>query len=236
MASAKRLIISCEHGGNRVPAQYVRLFEGSRRVLESHRGYDPGSLELGKAFARRFRAPLIVSNVTRLLVEVNRSIGHRSLFSEFSKGLDAEERQLVLQQHYFAHRDRVEGEIAEGFGAGDTVIHLSMHTFTPELRGSVRGADVGLLYDPQRKIEQRLCEKWRRAIVDRRPDLRVRRNYPYLGKADGFTTYLRRQFAAAKYAGIELEVNQLWPKKTAGEWRRLIADIAESFSGILRDG
>jgi hypothetical protein len=36
----------------------------------------------------------------------------------------------------------------------------------------------------------------------------VRRNYPYRGTADGFTTYLRRQFSARKYLGIELEVNQ----------------------------
>jgi len=35
----------------------------------------------------------------------------------------------------------------------------------------------------------------------------VRFNYPYLGKADGFTTYLRKQFPA-NYMGIELEVNQ----------------------------
>lgn len=32
-------------------------------------------------------------------------------------------------------------------------------------------------------------------------------NYPYLGKSDGFTTSLRKQFPF-QYIGIELEINQ----------------------------
>jgi hypothetical protein len=35
----------------------------------------------------------------------------------------------------------------------------------------------------------------------------VRFNYPYLGKADGFTTFMRKQFPK-NYIGIEIEVNQ----------------------------
>ncbi len=36
------IVITCEHGGNRVPKLYRELFHGQRRLLESHRGYDPG--------------------------------------------------------------------------------------------------------------------------------------------------------------------------------------------------
>lgn len=39
------------------------------------------------------------------------------------------------------------------------------------------------------------------------PQLNVRFNYTYLGKPDGFTTYLRKQFDK-DYLGVELEVNQ----------------------------
>ena len=44
-------IITCEHGGNRIPAPYRRLFRGQRALLDSHRGYDPGSLVMAKALA-----------------------------------------------------------------------------------------------------------------------------------------------------------------------------------------
>jgi len=34
-------IITCEHGSNRIPAPYRRLFRGQAALLDSHRGYDP---------------------------------------------------------------------------------------------------------------------------------------------------------------------------------------------------
>jgi predicted N-formylglutamate amidohydrolase len=44
-------IITCEHGGNRVPAPYRPLFRGQQALLDSHRGYDPGSLVMARARA-----------------------------------------------------------------------------------------------------------------------------------------------------------------------------------------
>ncbi len=89
------------------------------------------------------------------------------------------------------------------------MIHISSHSFTPELNGKVRRADVGLLYDPGRRGEAELCARWKAvARGNRAPELRVRRNYPYAGKGDGLTSHLRRRFPRGAYVGIELEVNQ----------------------------
>ena len=88
------------------------------------------------------------------------------------------------------------------------MIHISSHSFTPELYGRVRQADVGLLYDPGRRGEAKLCAQWKESLARMAPDLRVRRNYPYAGKGDGLTSYLRQQFRPTAYVGIELEVNQ----------------------------
>ena len=38
------LVITCEHGGNRIPAPYRTCFAAVRRLPDSHRGYDPGAL------------------------------------------------------------------------------------------------------------------------------------------------------------------------------------------------
>lgn len=225
-----RLLLTCEHGGNRVPRRFSALFVDAGAALESHRGYDPGSLELGKLLSRRLKAPLFYATVTRLLVELNRSLGHRALFSEFTASLDHAARQELLHRYYLPYRRQVEDWIGEAVARGEAVLHVSVHTFTPKLHGQVRRADVGLLYDPARPWEKRLCRQWQTALEDIRRDLRVRRNYPYLGKADGFTTHLRRRFAADCYAGIELEVNQLWPRKPAAEWRGLQRSLAESLA------
>ena len=106
------------------------------------------------------------------------------------------------------------------------MLHLSIHSFTPVLHGQTRNADIGLLYDPGRAGERRLAVAWQKALRKRVPSLRVRRNYPYLGKADGFTTHLRRRFPRA-YLGLELEVNQALAG--TAQWRPLCSHIMASF-------
>ena len=227
-----QLILTCEHAGNRVPASYAPLFCAAGEALTSHRGWDPGSLAMAKAFQRRFAAPLFCSTVTRLLVDLNRSLGHRRLFSEFTAGLDDRAKHTLLQRHYYPHRNRVESWIGKQLQEdGLAVLHLSLHTFAATLNGQSRNADAGLLYDPSREEEKSLCNRWCQAFKNLRPELRMRRNYPYLGKADGLTTYLRRRFPD-KYAGIELEVNQLWIEQQAADRHRFQRDLAESLAAV----
>jgi predicted N-formylglutamate amidohydrolase len=215
-----------------VPAAYRSLFLDAESVLQSHRGWDPGALALAKTFQRRLSAPLVSTHVTRLLVEPNRSVGHRQLFSEFTAALDEAAKRRILARYYHRHRERVETWIARRVAEGIRVLHLSLHTFTPQLDGQFRKADVGLLYDPQRHWEKTLCHQWRGEIKRLVPDLSVRRNYPYLGAADGFTTHLRRRFPRERYAGIELEVNQRWVAEPAA-WQRLRSHLAESTLSLV---
>lgn len=226
------ILVTCEHGGNRVPAEYARLFRGSRRLLATHRASDAGALEFARAMARRLDAPLVFSATTRLLVDLNRSLGHRRLFSEFTRELNADTKAAILAQHYTPYRQQVEGLVAKGVKRGERVLHLSVHSFTPELDGEVRNADVGLLYDPARKAERQFCRAWHAAIAAVRPDLRVRCNYPYRGVSDGLVTSLRRRFGARHYTGLELEVNQRWPSGDAREWRSLQHDLMETFCRV----
>jgi predicted N-formylglutamate amidohydrolase len=205
-------------------------------LLASHRGYDPGALELARTCARRLKAPLHFVTVTRLLVELNRSLRHPSLFSVATRSLSAIERESLLAKHYHPFRNRVAAAAAEAIERGARVIHISFHTFTPNLDGDIRRADIGLLYDPRRAGETEFCTLLKSAINARRPDLIVRKNYPYTGKSDGFTTALRKKWDADTYLGIELEVNQRWPFGDRPTWRRLQRDltgaIAESITGF----
>jgi predicted N-formylglutamate amidohydrolase len=107
-----------------------------------------------------------------------------------------------------------------------------VHSFTPRLDGRVRTADVGLLYDPARADELRFCRDWKAALRACDPTLRVRRNYPFLGKADGLVTHLRDTFPRRKYLGIELEVNQA-RLAAPGASRQLARLIAESLVAVL---
>jgi predicted N-formylglutamate amidohydrolase len=228
------VIVTCEHGGNRVPAAFARLFRPHRELLQSHRGHDPGALDLARACARRLGAPLHFATITRLLIELNRSSTHRALFSSITKSLPPDVRASLVEKHYLPYRREVTADMARAIAAGHRAVHFSMHTFTPVLDGVERRADVGLLYDPRRAGEVALCAALRRVLLSLRPDLIVRMNYPYQGKADGFTTALRKSWRAAAYVGIEIEINQKWPLGARGAWRRLVRDVSQAIETVVR--
>ena len=108
---------------------------------------------------------------------------------------------------YRPHRDRVASAVAAAVARFGRCIQIGVHTFTPVLAGVERTADVAVLYDPAREWERRLAGEWLASIRDVE-DWRLRRNSPYLGKADGLTTTLRGLHPDRVYAGLELEVNQ----------------------------
>jgi predicted N-formylglutamate amidohydrolase len=170
---------------------------------------------------------LFATSASRLLVEVNRSLHHRNLFSEFSRGLSNVERQVILSSYYLPYRQAVEDEIRTAIDNRKTILHLSLHSFTPTLAGVARNAEIGLLYDSRREREALFCRELRRKLLTHVPGWRIRRNYPYLGRADGFTTHLRRLFRADHYLGIELEVNQrlMSPDRQKATIGRLVAAL-----------
>jgi predicted N-formylglutamate amidohydrolase len=188
-----------------VPQQYTHLFKAADEILTSHRGWDPGAIEIANYLSAKLSAPLFKCDTTRLLIEPNRSLHSDSLFSEYSQTLNSSEREEVLQQFYLPHRSSVERLIGM---SGKKILHLSIHTFTPVWNGTVREVDIGLLFDPNRKNESIFCEAYSKEICERLPELRTMFNEPYKGTDDGFTTYLRTKFDDDNYLGIEIEVNQ----------------------------
>jgi predicted N-formylglutamate amidohydrolase len=226
-----RFIITCEHGGNKIPTPYRRLFRQHRALLDSHRGYDPGSLVMATALADACRAPLVASTTSRLLIDLNRSIGHPQLFSAATRGAPTETRAQIIEHHYQPYRAQVERLVRQAVSGGHRVIHISSHSFTPELDGKVRSADVGLLYDPGRRGEAQMCARWKESLGTSAPELRVRRNYPYAGKGDGLTSHLRSRFAQRDYVGIELEINQSVVLAAGRHWaalRRVVIDSLQT--------
>lgn len=199
------LIFTCEHAGNAVPTAYSHFFEGRSDVLQSHRGWDPGALEVARYLSGQLAAPLWICETTRLLVEPNRSLHHHALFSEYVQHLNEDERLRILQEYYHPHRSSVEDLIQR---ASETTLHLAIHTFTPVLNDVVRTVDVGLLFDPSRGSEVTFCKRYAEALAPQLPGLVIQYNEPYKGIDDGFPTYLRTIFNDTKYAGIEIELNQ----------------------------
>ncbi len=229
--SDKSLLLTCEHGGNRIPRAYARLFWDAEDMLASHRGWDPGALALARFLARTLERPLLAVTWSRLFVEANRAPTNRRIWSQFTKGLPKEERERILARWWRPHRQAVEDAVTAGTARGRRVVHVAVHSFAPKLDGEVRNADIGLLYDSRRKREAALCRRWAAILRRLDPALRIRCNYPYAGAADGLTTWLRRRHPQTRYLGIELEINQALVEVPG--WRRTEERIAESLRELL---
>jgi predicted N-formylglutamate amidohydrolase len=141
------------------------------------------------------------------LIEVNRSLQHSQLFSSISKSFSEQQKRELIEEYYRPYREEIQKKIYTYVKQGESVLHLSVHSFTPILNGDTRNTEVGLLYDPRRSEEKKWAMHFKKNLYAHLSNQRIRMNYPYLGKADGFTTSLRHQFQE-RYIGIELELNQ----------------------------
>ncbi len=202
------LVISCEHAVNTVPDEYRSLFAPYQALLNTHRGIDFGSGAIAAAFAKFFDCDYIQARSTRLLIDFNRSLHHPSCFSEITKPLSKQEKEILIKDFYLPFRQQVENCISKHIKKGKQVLHLSIHSFTPNFNKVERKVDLGLLYDPKRAAEKILAREWQQQIKQLDKNLRVRLNSPYRGIADGFPTVLRKEIAESEYIGLEIESNQ----------------------------
>ncbi len=221
-------LVSCEHAVNHVPRPWKHLFANHEEVLASHRAYDPGTLELARLLAETLEAPCFEAQMTRLLIDHNRSPQNRFLWSEFSCGLTRKGKIDLLNDYYLPFRSTVRQWIEKQRENGLTVVHLSVHSFTPVLEGRVRRADIGLLYDPKRVAEKEFARSWKKHLFELAPDLRVRLNYPYRGVSDGHQKTYRLQYSSIDYLALELEVNQALVSENDTRWNSIQNLLAES--------
>jgi predicted N-formylglutamate amidohydrolase len=207
------LLVTCEHAGNAVGSR-AAAFRGQPDVLRTHRAWDPGAAVLARELAAACHAPLHEGQFTRLLIDLNRRENSKAVFSSYTP-LDARGQLLEF------HRNWRAAVLADALRLSrrGRLLHVSCHSFTPEMHGEVRNAEIGLLYDPRRALEKRTADAWHAALREALPGARVRRNYPYKGISDGVTSWLRRELPATRYAGFELELNQSFAAKPAREWK-----------------
>lgn len=144
-----------------------------------------------------------------MLIEVNRSLYHPQIFSEYTDTLLDDEKQELIRTLYLPYREAVENDILRMLETTQQPVHhLSIHSFTPVWEGVERAVDIGLLFDPDRLAETRFCQHYKRSLQRSLPTFSIRFNEPYQGVDDGFTTYLRTRFSDDQYSGVEIEINQ----------------------------
>lgn len=200
-------VFTCEHASNHIPKSFHHQINQS--ILQTHNAYDLGASDMSMLFSQYFNQPVITGDISRLIVDLNRSIYRNKCFSDYTQTLTPAKKEVLLSQYYHPFREKTQQLIQEILNKQNHfVLHLSIHSFTPVLNNEIRKNDIGILYDPKRKNEKIFSHTLSNQIKNHSENsLSVRMNYPYLGTADGHTTALRK-ILTEKYIGIELEVNQ----------------------------
>lgn len=225
-----RIVLSCEHAAEHVPREWLHVLGSDVRWLGTHRAFDPGAADLARFLARRLRAPLQLAPVSRLLVDPNRDEHHEQVFGPAVRGCDARTKEALLQRYHRPYRDAVRARLRQQLAelpAGGRLLHLSVHSFTPRLRGVTRACELGIMYDPARSEEARLAEQWRKHWGELDSRLRVRRNYPYVGKSIYFQPRLRATLRDRRYLALQIEVSQKLPRRQPERWARFQEGMLE---------
>jgi predicted N-formylglutamate amidohydrolase len=218
--SFDQIVLSCEHASKAVPKKFEHLLP-SKWLLDTHQGWDIGALELARTLAKSSGAALHAARWTRLLVDLNRDEGQRNLHGPAIRKLTDAQKIALVEQIHRPYREQVYQQVQAHLQQELTVLHLSVHSFTPRLRGQVRPLELGIMYDPARPAEQALAEQWQRQLAIREPRLRVLLNQPYHGADPYFQSYLRRHLRSTKYLGLQIEINQKLPRQQPKRWLRL---------------
>lgn len=202
------VVITCEHAGNTIPPAFQHHFAAAKEVLSTHRGWDMGALSIAQYLAQDLQVPLFFEHTSRLLIEMNRSLDHPALFSEYTQAFDKADQLQLIEELYLPYRQQVISSLKSIIDNHQTVLHLSIHTFTPVLGQEIRKTGIGLLFDPERTQEVIFCKSLQKSLQQSLSRMQIDFNSPYQGIDDGFTTFLRKEFSANQYCGIEIEVNQ----------------------------
>lgn len=206
------IVFSCEHAVDTIPSAYQAYFKEHQALLKSHRGIDFGAAAIAESLHQALGYPLHSATTSRFLIDCNRTLYLPGCFSEASLPMPEQVKQQLIDNYYTPYRHAVITLIQENISQGYQVLHLSIHSFTASLEGVMRQGDIGLLYDPKRPSEKNLVYRWQRLLKSHAQEWRTRLNYPYQGRADGFTTTLRGQFPDSDYLGVEVESNQALSK------------------------
>lgn len=219
------VFLTCEHASQRLPEGYAWA-PRDERLINTHWAYDLGAAELTRELAAALGAPAVLSRFTRLLLDPNRAEDSPTLFLAEAEGepvelnldiTEAERERRIERFHRPFH-----GAIDTRLGPHRAEIVFSIHSFTPVYEGKPRGMEIGVLFDQEEELAERL------AAAIREAGFLTAMNEPYSGKA-GLIYSAGRHAKAHGRRALELEIRQdlsVQPEVRA----RLVKALARFFS------
>jgi predicted N-formylglutamate amidohydrolase len=220
------LLILADHATNAIPAEFANLGLPQSELVR-HIAYDIGAEQLTLAMAARLEAPAVLSRFSRLLIDPNRGDDDPTLVMRLSDGaivpgnarIDDGAIEVRKQRFSLPYHAAIAGTLDQMLASGVTPAVVSIHSFTPEMKGVLRPWHVGVLWDNDPRLPVALLD-----VLRRDPALVVGDNEPYDGALEGDT--MARHCIGRGLAHILIEVRQDLIANTADarRWGERLAD------------
>ncbi len=223
-------LIICDHAANAIPPGYGTLGLPPE-ALERHIAYDIGAADVTRALAADLGAPAVLSTYSRLIIDPNRGLQDPTLVMRFSDGAivpgnaraDGPEIARRSARFWAPYRDAIAATADKMLATGEPPAIISIHSFTSVMRGVARPWRVGILWDRDGRIPERLID----ALIAE-PDLseaEVGDNEPYDGALPGDTIDAIATSRGLANALIEIRQDLIANKRDALGWAERLARL-----------
>jgi hypothetical protein len=189
-------LFSCENATCAVPEAFRETFRGSEEVVQSPEGWEPGALNLAQAYAMKFRTPLVHGDVTRLLIDFEKSGDDQ--WSRFSNKLPEATRAKLVDRHAKPYRILLKQRITEDLKRNPRCLHLMIHT-APLAEGIVRMETA-----KGAALAEMFADVWRAKLSGGNVDVRQIKG----AEPTALAAELMAEFPIDRYAQIRIVVAQ----------------------------
>lgn len=175
------LVFICDHASNRVPEEFGD-FGLTEAELQRHIAWDIGAAAVTEILSKYFDAPALLSEVSRLVIDCNRSLDDPGLTPAISDGtaipanqdLTERERRRRWKAYHQPYHDAIEEVIAAKLADRQSPIVVSVHSMTPVMKGFARPWQIAMCSAADRRLNDPVL-----AALRRRADITVGDNEPY---------------------------------------------------------
>lgn len=222
------LLLTCDHASRALPEGYGTLGIGEAE-LARHIGWDIGAAALTEALVAKLNAPAVLSGYSRLLVDCNRAPDDPTLICELSdgtvitgnRGLAPEEIERRIRLYHTPYHDAIARQIEAMRRNIEAPAIVSIHSFTPSMRGRARPWHCGILWDKDPRLAVPLMEKLRAE-----PGLEVGDNEPYSGRSHvGYTMGRHGASEGLPHVLIEIRQDELDRPEGVARWAERLARV-----------
>ena len=215
---ASPYVLVCEHASNRVPKQLGNLGL-SADELQKHIAWDIGAEGVSRLMSRLLDAPLVLQRYSRLVFDCNRPPEAVDAMPEMSettaipgnKGLSAADKMARVEAIYRPFHGGLAHMLDQRACEGRATSLVTIHSFTKVYKGKERAVELGILFDRDARIADRLIKAF--------PKVDVRLNEPY-GPKDGVmhTVNLHAAPRGIKSVMIEIRNDRIANERGQNEW------------------